>query len=297
MPLHWLPVGLVEWSGIDVRWAGYIILSLVIAGYGYAVAIQNRSNWFSLALACFLPSLVIWAFMLFEPREISVSYELVIAGYYLLLGVALYSRSILWTTIAIILCLLSRYTLVFWLPVFALLLYRESSVRRNAALWISVIVAVLGLYVFPFLIKDPSILPEGLKYHNNAAIAEWQGYGDPPVSWSFEKGIYFAPHFKQILSGTMEHRVFITRIIQGSVMLLLCFGGIVGYRFMRRRMHWMEYCLVVLYCMVGFFYFLSPLAYSYYFMVPYMLSALLCARIMTYRQPEIHSFIRILPER
>jgi hypothetical protein len=180
----------------------------------------------------------------------------------------------------LILCLLSRYTLVFWLPFFAILLWQNTSFRQNTSVWISVAASALLLYFFPFFMKDPTILAKGIAYHNGAAIDEWRGYGDPPVSWTMEQGIHFARHLKMATSGGAKHQVFVARAVQAATMLLLLFAGLWGWRRWRERIHFLDFSLLMLYLFVLFFYFFGPLTYRYYLIVPMMISAVICGRVL-----------------
>jgi hypothetical protein len=210
-----------------------------------------------------------------------VSFELIIAAYYLVLAAGLYARNITLVLLGLIFCLLSRYTLVFWLPLFAWMAWHALPRRQNYLIWASVAIAVTAVYLIPFLLKDPGILKSGLAYHNQAAVDEWKGYGDPAVSWSFERGIYFAPHLKAIFSGAMEQRVFGARVVQGSLMLLLTAAGMAFFRKWRARIDWNHFSLAFLYLFVCVFYFFGPLTYRYYLIVMFALSAVLCAGIIS----------------
>lgn len=286
MPLHWLPIGLADVTGIhDSRWVGYGALAIATAVMGYFTG-KNGGSFRDKALAVLLPSFALWAFILWGTLEIPVSFELIIAAYYLVLAAGLYARNVTLVIPGLILCLLSRYTLAFWLPLFAWLAWQAMPRRQNYLIWGSVAVAVTAVYVLPFLLKDPGILKSGLAYHNQAAVDEWKGYGDPPVSWSFERGIYFAPHLKAMFSGDMEQRVLGARVVQGSLMLLLLGAGMVLYRKWRAKIDWYHFSLVFLYLFVCVFYFFGPLTYRYYLIVLYVLSAVLCAGIITAPLPE-----------
>ena len=282
MPLHWLPIAITDWLGIDSRWLGYGFLGLAAAVFSFAIA-KNTQHWIPRVMSALLPSLAMWAYILWGGMDIPVSHELIIAAYYLLLATGLLLRNPWVTGLALIACILSRYTLAFWLPLFALLMWFYAPKKQSFATWGAVLTAFLLLYFIPFYLKDTSILSTGIAYHNHAAIDEWKGYGEPPVSWSFERGIYFAPHLKALFSGDMAHRVTMSRVVQGSLMLVLCFGGFFFYqRRWRSKMEWHDYSLLMLYLIIASFYFFGPLTYRYYLIVLFMLSAALIARVLSH---------------
>ncbi|HRI58967.1 MAG TPA: hypothetical protein PK228_04575 [Saprospiraceae bacterium] len=280
LPLHWLPIGISDMLNMDTRWSGYILLVVAAGIYGYLVFRQPRPLAAQI-VATLLPSIALWGYILWGREDIPVSYELVIAAYYLVLAAGLRGHSTWWVTTGLILCLLSRYTLVFWVPLFAVLFWQNETLRRNAALWLSVAVSVLAIYVIPFLLKDPGVFLQGIAYHNNAAIAEWKGYGDPPVSWTLEQGIHFARHIRYLTGGDAERQVFVARVVQAVAMLLLLFAGLWGYRRWRDRIHFYDFSLLMLYFFILFFYNFGPLTYRYYLIVPLSLSAVICGRIVT----------------
>ncbi len=279
MPLHWLPVGLAQVFGMDSRWAGFVLLALAAGIYGWFIMRTNRSLLQQIAVIL-LPSLALWAYIRFGGLDLPVSYELVIGAYYLVLATGLFARHLAWITAGLVLCLLSRYTLAFWLPLAAILFWQNLPRRQNFLIWGTVAVSVVLIYILPFYLKDPSILTKGLAYHNQAVVAEWVGYGDPPVSHSMERGIHFAIQLKEWFTGDMVERVHKARVLQGGLMLLVLLLGWLGWRRWRERLDYGTYALLLLYCFVLLFYCFGPLTYRYYLLVLHLLSAVLCGRII-----------------
>ncbi|MBK9336624.1 MAG: hypothetical protein IPM98_08520 [Lewinellaceae bacterium] len=279
MPLHWLPLGISDALGIDSRWSGYILLVLAAGVYGYWVGRQNASVGARI-LALALPSLGLWGFILWGKLEVPVSFEIVIAAYYLVLAAGLLGRNLRWITIGVVLCLLSRYTLVFWLPLLAFVLWQEYPRVANFRLWGTVLLSMLLLYIVPFYLRDPGIFAAGLKYHNDGAIAQWIGQGDPPVSWSMEKGVYFGINMKAHFPGDAVQQVFLARVLQAGLMLALLGFGIWAYRRWKNRIDGFSLCLVLLYAVLGCFYFFSPMTFQYYLLVLFALSATVVGKVV-----------------
>jgi len=276
MPFHWLPVFLTYISGINLRWSGMFLLVAIVGLYAAAVA--TRKSYLLLnVLVILLPASVLVAYAHWGDIDLAVSLETTIAAFYLLLGIGLFQRNRYLTLAGIICCLLSRYTLVFWLPGFLLLFYWNKGYQKAILMVSAIVVSVFVCYVFPFLLKDPSIFLTGLKYHNGAAEFEWE-YG----AWSFETGIYFAPHINALVKGSFAHKVLVARICQGAAMLILISGGIWFYRTVRSKVNFYDFSLGMLYFIIVCFYMIGPLTYRYYMITPLMLSPLLCARIVLY---------------
>ena len=266
MPLHWLPIGISAVLGIDSRWSGYILLVLAAGLYGYWVGRQNAPVA-GRVVALLLPSMGLWGFILWGDLELAVSYEIIIAAYYLVLVAGLLGRNTGWITVGLILCVLSRYTLVFWLPLLAFVLWREYPPRTSFRVWGAVALSVVLLYIVPFYLRDPSIFATGLKYHNDGAVAQWIGQGDPPVSWSMERGVYFGINMKALFPGDAVQQVFLARALQASIMLALLGFGLWTCRRWRDRIDSFSLCLALLYAVLGCFYFFSPMTFQYYLLV------------------------------
>lgn len=279
MPLHWLPIGLSGWLGIDPRWAGFGLLAIAAGIYGYWVGRQNAAVWARVG-ALFLPSLGLWGFILWGRLELAVSFELVIAAYYLVLAAGLLGRHVPTIVAGLILCLLSRYTLLFWVPLLAYIWWKELPLQTNYRIWGAVGLSVFLLYIFPFYLQDPGIFATGIEYHNDGAIAQWHGFGDPPVSWTMERGIYFGINMKAVFPGDAAQQVFLARALQGALMLALLGFGVRAYRRWKDRLNPYDLCLGMLYAMVCCFYFFSPMTFQYYLLVLMALGAVVAAGMM-----------------
>lgn len=279
MPMHWLPLWITYALNIDVRWAGVFLLVLAGGVYGWSIW-GYKNNVVKKALIVLLPSVVLWAFLVWGRFDLGVSYETTIAAYYLVLAAGLNSKNLVITTIGIILCLLSRYTMVFWLPLFLLLLLMNVPIKKNLAVWVSILLSIVFIYIIPFYAKDPKILVNGLTYHNECAIGEWVGFGTPPFSATFESGIYFGEYLRSIFSGDMEHRVFQARVLQAALMIGLVITGLVLYKKWKHKLDMYDIALPMLYVFLLFFFMFGVLTYTYYYFPLLMISGLLCGRIM-----------------
>lgn len=275
MPLHWLPVGITDYAGMDTRWSGLLLL---VPGAGLCIytIVQKKLRLIPAITCIALVPVVLLAALYGGDLDLPLSLETIVAAYYLIVCAGLLQKNLLLTTVGIALCLLSRYTLIFWLPVFFYLLFTHTGAIRTTIVMLALITAFCVIYVFPFLLKDSSIFIEGLRYHNGAAEFEWK-YGQ----LTFDKGIYFAPHIDAIISGSYPHKVFIARICQATAMLSLCVGGILHYRRVKSRVNYYDYALGMLYMFLAAFYMIGPLTYGYYMLTPLLISAVMCMKIVT----------------
>ncbi|MEM6261552.1 MAG: hypothetical protein AAGI38_03515 [Bacteroidota bacterium] len=274
MPFHWLPVGITELFHLDSRWSGYILLLLVSGLAGYWIGkIKTGGLWKVLALA--LPHVGLWYFIIAKGMSMPVGFELPIMAYYLLLGLGLITGRNWIIILGLVCCILSRYTLFFWLPFFAILFWLNREKKESFRMWGIVFAAGVILYVLPFMTQDPMVLFKGIAYHNKAVTAEWAGYGDPPESYTHRGGIYFAGHFKEMLNGKeAAYQAKFVRFIQLSMMGILLLVGFLLTR-VKQTWHWRHLSLAMLNLMVVTFYLFSPLTYHYYYLVVTILSAVL----------------------
>lgn len=279
MPLHWLPLGLAYLLHIDIRWVGIIIFAIASGIWGYYVWKKNTGILQKL-IATFLPAIVLYCYIKWDAFAMGVSYEMIIAGYYLVLAIGLASRNFALTTIGIILCLLSRYTMLFWLPLFLILSWNNVSKQKNILMWCSIFIAILCIYVIPFYFKDPSILSKGIAYHNACYYNEWNGLGNPANSTAFDGGLNFSYFICHSLTGDMERRVFWARIIQGLVMSGTLISGLLLYKRWKYKMSHYDFSLMMLYSFMLLFYLFSPLTYKTYYIPVQIIAAALCGQVI-----------------
>jgi hypothetical protein len=131
------------------------------------------------------------------------------------------------------------------------------------------------------------MLERGLSYYMGATVADWTGYGDPPVSWTQEAGISFAPLMKASFSGDMASRVNTARILQASMLLLTFIASLWAYWRWRLRIDQFTFSLVTLYIFLAVYYFFAPLTYRYYLFSFLVVSAVLCGKAIMDSMREV----------
>ncbi len=282
MPLHWLPIGLAGPLHLDIRWVGWGFISVASALYGWYISVQP-GLWRIRLAALVLPSIPLWAYIYWGPLDLAVSYEILIAAYYFILAIGLVTKNYWIVTVGIILCVLSRYTLLFWIPWFAILFLIQEGWKKSFWMWGTIAVSVVLLYLIPFYSKDPSFLGQQLTYYKNATLGDWIGCcGDHPVSWTQEQGISFAPHLRALFGGDLAHRIYLTRVVMGVVLLFTFVSGLLLFKRWRNKIDTYTLSLVWLYFFIAGYYFFGPLTYRYYLLPFLVLSAVLCGKILMF---------------
>lgn len=148
LPAMWLPYVPAIAMGIDMRW-------LTIAGllFSFGVFIflyrplTHRYGSFFLGVMAFL--LFWWVVADNTPGIVSVAEEGPVIAYYVLLVLALVSGRPWLTGIAISLCMLSRYSLVGWIPAYLLYLALERKWRHASIITLTGILCFILLFLLP----------------------------------------------------------------------------------------------------------------------------------------------------
>ncbi|PHN03020.1 hypothetical protein [Flavilitoribacter nigricans] len=130
LPAMWLPFLPAVWLQLDIRWVSALLLVAVMAIIVFGTGRQKGQVSIRLIAWLALILLYYYIFGLYNTL-ITLSEEPVVVFYYLLLAWALFRRWPVLTGLAIALCLLSRYSLVFWVPVYLVYQFFYRS-RREA---------------------------------------------------------------------------------------------------------------------------------------------------------------------
>lgn len=277
MPLHWMPLGLGQLFNFDVRWSAYLVFVFCTLIYTYQVSGINRSFVTRIVVAL-LPVAVLWYHILFLPDDLGVSPEMLIGGYYLLVAGALLVRNHWLLSVGIACCLLSRFTIFFWLPLLAVVYWKEYGFKKLMLIATIPTMALLALYVFPFLLKDPEIFMRGIAYHNGCAINDFTPVSaEIPAGWNATYGISGLIYFNAWFPEGGLDAVSQTRALQGGVMLFLnLLGMVLAWRWKKASAE--DILLLFLFLIVFCFFWFSPMTFRYYYFTVFILMAVLLAR-------------------
>ncbi|MBK8681396.1 MAG: hypothetical protein IPN31_05735 [Bacteroidetes bacterium] len=269
LPLQWLPYSIAEIMHFDYRLISFFALMIALSVFAFQIIKSQSPHAFKI-FWILIPFTAYILLLLFNEYDFQFSVESLIAAYYILLVLALMKRNIVFISAAIILCLLSRYSLVLWLPLLALVFYFENKKQLGKGL-IIVISGVLIFYVIPFLLQDVSVFTNGFAYHTKAARAVWEAMdnapGDKPEK--LFSGYGFAGYFYDTLHGTVESKFNTLRLTHflfsmGSVILLGIF-----YLKKKATLQSVGFLIGSLQVYLVIFYTFIQIPYSYLFIVPF----------------------------
>lgn len=290
LPAFWLPMLGSLWAGIDERWSGYIVWGIVMAIFGWLFSKHTTNKW--LNFFCIgLFSSIIWIYYLKDGSfSLSSTYESVIIAYYLLLLIGIYYDSLWITTLALLLCLLSRYNLLFWLPILGILYLKNRPLSDIIKLCLGVGIGILVLYVFPFLLKSPDIFFKSYGQWVTAAEENWSNaLMIPPDKRIFEMGRCFNTAFYEWGQGTILSRIMLMQRVQLGLVLLFSIGTMGYYFKQKNRFTYPDYAIATLKIYFAIFFAFSPMVFEYYFMPSFAISIFLFVQILGRLEGEINT--------
>ena len=171
LPMQWMPFTIAELTHIDYRWIPYAAWSAA------AVLLCVRSAKISSPVLRAAVPLMIFAsnYVLFSFNRgiVEVTVEVLISAYYMVLISGLNQTSGILQGLIISCCLLSRYSLVLWLPLYCFILFFTQNRRQLYISLSTTFIVVTVLYVIPFMSKDIHIFYKSYKYYDDSAFFEW----------------------------------------------------------------------------------------------------------------------------
>ncbi|MBK7957641.1 MAG: hypothetical protein IPK03_05685 [Bacteroidetes bacterium] len=208
-PFVWMPLIIPKFLLIDLR---YLLMFVVIIFLAIALTFRFYRNGFYL-LALLLINVLIILIILFNASDFYSSMEWLIMIYYCILCLTFFSDNALIVSAAITLCILSRYSFLFWLPIYALVYFRQFGMRKTMK--VVIITSILfSIFFLPFLfIEHPIQIGLVFKGYASAAIGEWYGQSWQAVNelphQLFGNGKGMAGFWYFFSKGEIEQKVFI----------------------------------------------------------------------------------------
>lgn len=272
LPTQWIPYLPAEIFKFDPR---YISLGIFILSYGiFSLKIIKSAVHIAFKVALLaLPVVLISSIHDHDNEILVVTVELLIMSYYLILGVSLTSNSRLFQAIGVILCLMSRFSLLFWLPLFGFMLWTKDGLRPTLKFCAGIFLSCLALYGF-FLIIDPNIFFKAQVYYDYVAADIWAQKNHPTPLWN---GLGFALLFAEKGSDAVTAVASFKKImlvVTPSVSLIL---GCFWWRF-KDKMDFPLFAVCGLKISLTVFYALIHIPYSYLYVTPLVVSLIVLFR-------------------
>ncbi len=233
LPTRWLPFIFADIFKFDYRWVSYFGL---LAGLSVWVRSIAKNPNFS-APECFLKTAIAFAVVpilaVNDPHSLGLAVELLMVGYYLLLSKNMTARQPFALGFCLLLCLLSRYSLVVWCPVLAFVLFFEKGWKYVAAVSFWVILGIFCLYLLPFCRHDMGKnFVEAYDYYIWACFQGWSLYDwEAPgaIPFTHARGIGFSFFFYKYAPGGLREKYDLMLRCGTILSLAVTAGGIVFY--------------------------------------------------------------------
>jgi len=175
LPMHWLPFSIAEYFHFDYRSISFIVWCL---GALFVTLRSARAKNF--VMPAIVLSLLTGAYLLMvvqSPGIMGVTVEMMIAGYYLLFIAGINVKNGILIGFFTCLCLLSRYYVALWIPLWIFILFISGNRRKLFYALCSIGFFVLIIYVIPFLSKDWSVATHSMVHYENVPFHEWINAG------------------------------------------------------------------------------------------------------------------------
>jgi hypothetical protein len=278
----WLPYIIPQVLNIDYRLFSLILFYLFILIYSFYL-IKKQSANISTILVPALGLIFLYLLVNNVPSVFGRTLELTISVYYMILVLTILNKNRFILVIGILLCLLSRYSLSFWLVSYIIIILVNRGFKEFVIINLYLLIGVLVLFI-PFIIHDLNIFIEGLKYYGQATLGEWkvqdwQALEEKP--YTISRGYGFAIYFHDFIKGSIERRLNTLKLVH---LILSIFSGLsvfVIYKLKKSRikdakvflMFGLKFFLMV-------FYIFIQIPYDYLFIVPLFLTVAILGELI-----------------
>ncbi len=242
LPAMWLPYIFSTIGHFDPRWIDVVFMLAATVVPMLLLRSDRKYSWFSLLA---IPAIIALyqQFMHIDTRLVSMSDEGVVIGWYALLACALWSRKPVLIGILITLSVLSRLSIVGWIPAFGLFVYFFENKKR--AFTIAGTAAALGVFLM-FITKAIFNLNNFLDLPKRY-LAAIQGDEYQKLKGAINEGLGIAKALDQPQLTTLHYVNQVTTFLLPAVLLLLF------YRFRRYFDKDMYPIAMLKLCLVAFF--------------------------------------------
>ena len=285
MPFHWGPLILPKVLGVDLRLGTLGLWLLAILFFTWQISRSNTSI-VAKVLLVLLPAIFLNLLAHYQPIIFRISAELSIAACYLFLASTLLRKSTIWVGIALLTCLLSRYMVVFWVPLLGLIWWKEYQKKETIILGGIVLGGILLFYILPFFTQNPAHISQGLAHHDRVMEKVWTFEPwhaetiDKPAT--LFKGLGMAGYFYDFWPGEILHRLKAAKTLHLVIPIITILGLGIYYLRKGKSLHIPLFLLGSLKIYLTLFYHLLPLPIEYYFFVPLCVSMVLLVAYWNY---------------
>jgi hypothetical protein len=275
MPFQWLPFTISELGGFDSRWIAWGIF-LIGMGLYYRILIKQPISLFWLILLAIGPFVVILEGLrhhehFFSRVMFSHTIELMDVGYYFILAYSLVVGGLWLRSTGFILTILSRFSILFWVPFFFLADFFKENKKQAFLTGVIIFAGIILIYILPFLSQDWSTFSKGQGHYDRAAMGAWTSNDSDGFPYALKHGFGLAVHFFDAEGDSLEQIKTIQRTHLIGSILAAAFVGLI-FLFRHKQVETKYFFLWGLKFYFAVFYALIQVPYPYLYLVPVMFS-------------------------
>ena len=259
--LRWIPFIIPEFLHIDYRFLPLVLF----LGLIWIIRIKDKVQKFDALyyITYLLPYFLLFLILKFQKDEFALSAELLIVFYYFIFIISLKNRKTYIVAFGISLCLLSRYTILYWL-LFYFLFYAKEYGNRKFIKLLGLISLFFGLAMGHFFIIDfKASFLEGLKYYEESArglwnVQYWQEANDIPHHLG--KGMNFSIGSYKAFYPNINAAFYFQKYLQLALLFLL----IIAFAVIKVKKENQFFYLLIsikIYLLVFYQFFYAPFSY------------------------------------
>ncbi|MCB0534248.1 MAG: hypothetical protein KDD14_18745 [Saprospiraceae bacterium] len=209
LPFRWLPFVVAQVAGFDYRWISFGALAIGLAVWN-ARPYVGKNIYLEIIVKCLLPFYCLQSFVRTDNIALAAAVELLIAGYYLIFTRYFFNKNPFVVALVLTICLLSRYSVILWLPLLFLVLWKEYDLKYILRVGAYTLLGVFLIYFLPFCLHDyGKHFFAAAQYYLNASFGTWTPEvwlpeGSLPLHHS--RGVGFSLWFILKAPGELRHR-------------------------------------------------------------------------------------------
>ncbi len=283
LPAMWWPYVIAELGKFDYRYLPAILFGIFVVWQALQLAKSNTAWWVLVVELALFPWLISQC-LHFRRDDFGMALEFTPATFYLVLGWVMLRPNPFSIGVAVSLCLLSRYSVSFWLPAMLLIWWIDSGFKKPFIAGLTAVAMVVVLYILPYYIKDPSALSKGIANYDVAAYGQWNMQSFQAASdvypYHLAQGLSFSLWFRENGGGTVTENYNLLKYTHLAMCVGVALLLVLVFWWKRRRIgSWNLYALAGLKLYLTVFYAFLYAPFSYLYQVPLLLSFVILAAI------------------
>lgn len=273
LPLTWMPFLGAKMLNVDYRLYAFGILHLSLIALYWRFIFKEPSNFIRF-FAIILPFSFLYLFSFFN-FELKFVVEPMIVGFYLLLILSFFSKRNWSIILTLVICLLSRYSVVLFVPLIFFVLALEKGWLTSFRISLGVGLGILLIYVIPFLSKDFSVLENGFNTYTKTTLEAWELSNKQPLESNysiFNSGVGMSIFAYRHLDKPIEEKLDIFKKTHLLLSILVVIILAVFYWKMQSYYDYRIFLLGGLKVYMVIFYDFIQYPFVYLFLVPTFIS-------------------------